>query len=289
MLERRAFLKTVAAAAPLAGVRGEDAKPRAPRLLSGCCAYSYRTYLEKSRMSMEDFIVKAADLGVLGVEITAYWLKSTEPAYLAGLRNLCFRQGMGVAGVACGAQMCERDASARRQTVEVIMKWVDAAQLLGAPHVRVFGDKLPPGATEAQGVEWVAETMKAAAEYAGRKGIVLGIETHTGLTIRASNVIEILRRVDSPFAGCNLDVSNWQENPYEQTAACVPYATSAHIRDIWGERREPLDLDRVWRLFAAQGYRGYLCAEYEGDEDPMTGVPKLVDKMKALCRKYSSA
>jgi hypothetical protein len=41
-------------------------------------------------------------------------------------------------------------------------------------------------------------------------------------------------------------------------------------------------------MFAKAGYKGYMSAEYEGDEDPMSGVPKLVERMKALCRQYSS-
>jgi hypothetical protein len=32
-----------------------------------------------------------------------------------------------------------------------------------------------------------------------------------------------------------------------------------------------------------------MSAEYEGKEDPMTGVPKLIEKIKTLCSKYSSA
>jgi hypothetical protein len=31
-----------------------------------------------------------------------------------------------------------------------------------------------------------------------------------------------------------------------------------------------------------------MSAEYEGDEDPTTGVPRLIEKMKVLCRRYSS-
>jgi hypothetical protein len=31
-----------------------------------------------------------------------------------------------------------------------------------------------------------------------------------------------------------------------------------------------------------------MSAEYEGDEEPMTGVPKLVERMKVLSRQYSS-
>jgi len=41
-------------------------------------------------------------------------------------------------------------------------------------------------------------------------------------------------------------------------------------------------------MFAKQGFKGYMSAEYEADEDPMTGVPKLIGKIKTLCRKYSS-
>ena len=291
-VNRRTLLTGFASVTAGVGFAGRNAAARigtgSPRFLAGCCAYSYGRLLGKSKMTMEDFIRRAADLGVVGVELTAYWLKSTEPAYLAALRNLCFTQGVPVAGAAIGAQLCEPDAAKRRELVASVKQWVDAAELLGAPHVRVFADKLPEGATEAQGIDWTVEALRAASDYAGTKGIVLGLETHYGLTVKAANVVAILQRVNSPYAGCNLDISNWQASPYEQIEACLPYATSAHIRDYWGEKKEPLDMDRVWRMFAAHGYRGFMNAEYEADEDPLTGVPKLVDKIKAMCRKYSA-
>lgn len=267
---------------------GNPAGAAHPRLLPGCCAYSYGKYLKNGSMTMEDFIVKAVELGVLGVEITTYWLKSTDAGYLATLRRFAQRQGMPISGLSIGAQMCQPDAGKRKEIVAQIEKWVDATEHLGASHLRVFGDTLPPGANDAQGVEWVAETMKAACEYSSKKGIILGLETHMGLTVKASNVVAILRRVDSPFAGCTLDISNWQNDPYPQIEACLPYATNAHIRDYWGEAKTPLDMDRVGQMFARQGYKGYMSVEYEADEDPMTGVPKLVAKTKALCKKYSS-
>jgi hypothetical protein len=42
-------------------------------------------------------------------------------------------------------------------------------------------------------------------------------------------------------------------------------------------------------MFARSGYKGYMSVEYEGEEDAMTGVPKLINKIKPLCRKYSTA
>ena len=270
----------------------EKGSTTSARLFVGCCAYSYNKPLTAGTMTMEDFFRKAVELGVHGVDLTTYWLKSTDPGYLTALRHLAFKNGLPFSGAAIRTEMCQPDSAKRAEEVRKIQAWVDATELLGASHLRVFGGELPPGATEQQGIEWVAETMKPACEYAAKRGITLGIEDHGGITAHASTILEILRRVDLPYAGVNLDISNFNaksdEEQYSDIEACVPYATHAHIRDIFSETERPIDLDRVWKLFAKGGYKGYMSAEYEGKEDPMTGVPKLIEKIKTLCSKYSS-
>lgn len=143
-----------------------------------------------------------------------------------------------------------------------------------------------------QATGWVVEATKAARDYSAKKGITLGLEDHQGLTENADVCLEIMHRVDSPYAGINLDITNFKATPkedaYAQIKACVPYATHAHIRDHFDDG-SPVDMDRVWRLFAEGGYKGYMSAEYEGKEDAMTAVPKVMDKIKTLCRKYSTA
>jgi sugar phosphate isomerase/epimerase len=295
-IDRRDFLKSagVAAAASVGVGRAratateEKAEQSKPRLFSGCCAYSYGKYLKSGQMSMEDFILKAVENGIDGVDMTTYWLKSTEPAYLTGLRHFAFMQGVPFSGAAIGSNMCQPDPGKRAEELTKIKQWIDSTELLGASHLRVFGGEMPQGATEAQGVDWVVETMKPACEYGARKGVTLGIESHGGITSKASTILEILRRVDSPYAGVNLDITNFLENDYAQIEACIPYATHTHIREVFGHSKERVDLDRVWRMFAKGGYKGYMSAEYEGEEDPMTAVPKLLGKIKDLCKTYSS-
>ena len=263
------------------------------RLFAGCCAYSYQKYFNAGSMTMESFIQKAVELGVHGVDITTYWLKSTEPEYLTSLRHLAFKNGMSLSGIAIRTEMCQAGGAIRAEETHRIQQWVDTAELLGAPHVRVFAGNLPGGASEKQGIEWVVEAMKPACDYGAKRGITLGIENHGGMTARASTTVEILRRVDSPYAGINLDISNFEgktdDEMYSDIQACVPFATHTHIRDLFGATKRPIDLDRVWRLFAQGGYKGYMSAEYEAEEDPMIGVPRLLEKIKVLCRKYSSA
>lgn len=258
------------------------------RLFSGCCAYSYQNYLQSGRMTMEDFILKAVDLGIDGVDMTTYYFKSTDPAYLVGLRHLAFKNGVLFSGAAIGTDMCQPDRGKRAEELAKIKKWLDATELLGASHLRVFGGEPPRGSTEEQAIEWVVETMKPACDYSAKKGITLGIEDHGGITNKASTILEILRRVDSPYAGINLDISNFPENQYSQIEMCIPFATHTHIRETFSGGQGVIDLDRVWQMFARSGYKGFMSAEYEGKEDAMTAVPKLLRKIRNLCKKYSS-
>jgi L-ribulose-5-phosphate 3-epimerase len=188
--------------------------------------------------------------------------------------------------------MVQADKSKRDDVLADIKKWVDVTNALGASHLRIFAGQLPQGATIAQGMDWTVEIMKPACDYSGKFGITLGVEDHAGITQKADTTLEILHRVDSPYAGVNLDISNFvadsDEDQYRQIEACVRYATHTHIRDHFGDSKRPIDMDRVWQIFAKGGYKGYMSAEYEGDEDAMTAVPKLIDRIKGLCKKYSS-
>ncbi|MDE3178241.1 MAG: sugar phosphate isomerase/epimerase, partial [Acidobacteriota bacterium] len=194
-------------------------------------------------------------------------------------------------GVACGVSMVQADPGRRAQSLADIKKWVDITDQLGASHLRVFAGKLPEGHTVQQGIGWVVDTMKAASDYSGAKGIMVGVEDHSGITQNSDTCLEIMHRVNSPYAGINLDITHFiagpSGDPYAQIEACIPYATNTHIRDVFDDQT-PIDMDRVWRMFAEAGFKGYMSAEYEGKEDPETGVPKLIGKIRRLCKKYSS-
>jgi len=45
-------------------------------------------------------------------------------------------------------------------------------------------------------------------------------------------------------------------------------------------------MDRVWKMFADAGFKGYM--SYEGEEMNKTGVPAQIAEIQRLCKKYSS-
>ena len=278
-IARRDFLKTVGVGAlagagvvsgtPLARAAAADINidsRKKPRLLSSCCAYSYKELLSTGKMTYEDLILKAVELGLDGVDMTVYWLKSTDPGYLDSLRRLAFRNAVGFSGAACNATMVKTDAAARAGVLVQIKKWVDVADRLGASHLRIFAGDMLPGVTTQQATDWSVETMKAACDYSAEKGITLGIEDHGNITNSAKVCLEIMQRVNSPYAGINLDITHFTtattaQDGYAQIAACLPYATVSHIRDRWDDGK-PLDMERVWKLYAEAGHKGYMAVEY---------------------------
>ncbi len=307
-IARRHFLKTAAAGAVAGAALGarlhaapqtETAAPadpaKMPRLFAGCCAYSYRSLLTKGRMTYEQFIEKAVELKLDAVDMTVYYFKSTDPAYLANLRHLAQQNGMVFSGAACGSSMVQSDPAKRAAILDEIRKWVDVTDRLGASHLRVFAGKLPEGANLQEATTWVVDTMKAASDYSGKKGIVLGLEDHSGVSQSADVCLEIMHRVDSPYARINLDITHFIPTPgqdaYAQIAACIPYASVSHIRDRFDDGTA-IDMDRVWKLYADAGHKGFMSVEYEGDNHggvpAEIGVPRLVAKIRDLCRKYST-
>jgi sugar phosphate isomerase/epimerase len=311
-IARRQFLKTIATGALVgtgtglgllrastareASVEAGTGQARKPRLLLGCNAYSYRELLVPGKMTPEDFISTAVDLRLDGVDMTVYYLKSTDPAYLDSLRQLAFKNAMPFSGAACNATMVQPTADQRANALAQIRKWLDVTDRLGAPHLKIFAGPLPPGVTLQQATDWTVETMKTACDYAAQKGIMLGIEDHVGVSQSADVCLEIMHRVNSPYARITLDICHFKrsatEDQYAQIEACLPYATVTHIRDHFDDH-SVIDLDRVWQLYAKAGYRGYMSIEYnpaswDGGEPAVTGVPKLAERIRHLNRKYSN-
>jgi sugar phosphate isomerase/epimerase len=306
-IARRDFLKTAGAAsmagaglalgAPLAHAAADSSADlsKMPRLLVGLCAYSYRDALTHGRMTLEDFIQKAVELKVDAVDMTVYYLKSTDPAYLENLRYLAYKNAVPFSGAACGSSLVQADAAKRADILTQIKSWVDVTDRLGASHLRIFAGKLPDGATMQQATDWTVEGMKAACDYAAPKGIVLGLEDHSGVSQSADVCLEIMHRVDSPYARINLDITHFTpsatQDQYAQIAACLPYASVSHIRDHFDDK-SPIDMDRVWKMYADAGHKGSMSLEYEADsaggDTAETGIPKAIVRIRELCRKYSS-
>jgi sugar phosphate isomerase/epimerase len=284
-MNRRSFL--LACAAPLAA----QSQNRAPRFRSALCAYSFREALKAGSMTYHDLVKLAVETGIDGLDLTVYWFPSKADDFLLPLRRQAYRSGVEIYSISVRSEMTRATPELRDKEVVELREWIDAAQKLGATHIRVFGGRVPQGRAEDEAAGWVVETLKRAGEYAAKQGIILGLENHGGITERAERILDIVRRVDSPWVAVNLDTGNFRQNVLPQIESLLPYAANvqlkAQMRDEAGVSR-PSDWDRLFRLFARYGYQGYVALEYEAKEDPKTAVPRLLRQLHKLTRQYST-
>lgn len=264
-----------------------------PRLKTAICAYSFRIALANGSLSYLDLVDLAVEHGIDGIDSTVYWFpREGLDGFLAAFRRKAYLAAVELPSIAIRTDLCRPDARGQDREVAWLRHWVDVSHRLGSSHIRVFGGNVPQGSSEDEAAKWVAEILKRAGDYAAGKGVVLGLENHGGITARAERIIQIVRATDHPNVGINLDTGNFRSDPYRQIEMCLPYAVNSQFKvDIRDEdgNHTPSDWDRIVRMFADAGYRGYLALEYEAAEDPFTAVPRHLARLRDLAAKYGRA
>jgi L-ribulose-5-phosphate 3-epimerase len=163
------------------------------------------------------------------------------------------------------------------------------ADRLGAGHVRVFAGGIPKGGTEVQAVDWAIEVYKPALDYAGTKGILLGLEEDDELTRTADQLLAILKKTDHPFARINLDCGNFRKDGCKEVERCAPFAAATHIKTNMSSpdgNREAADWVKLFGILANAGYRGYVSVEFEPN-DKDNPIVRYSPELIRCARMYS--
>ncbi len=293
MLTRRDLISSLALAPAIARAGTPKLAGTGPRLKTAICAYSFRAALGDGSLSYLDLVDMAVENRVDGIDSTVYWFpRDNLESFLVSFRRKAYLAAVELPSIAIRSDLCRPTAYEQEREAAWLRHWIDVSYRLGSSHIRVFGGQVPEGSSEDQAARWVAEILKRAADYAADRGVVLGLENHGGITSRAERIIQIVRAVDHPNVGINLDTGNFRSEPYKQIAMCLPYAVNSQykvqIRNEAGEH-VPSDWDRIVRMFAKAGYRGYMALEYEAPEDPFTAVPRYLATLRELAERHGSA
>lgn len=298
-MNRRSFLATAGASlAPAAlgsalAARSPQASGSRARFRSGIVAYSFREAMKAGTMNYDDLVRLAVETGMDGIDMTTYWFPSTDDSFLFPLKRLASKSSVEIYNLGTRVHAAAPTPELREEQVAEIRKWVDIAQKMGATHIRVFGGRVPKDSTEEQAIDWAAETLKRGADYAASRGILIGLEDDGGITTYGKQTAEIVKRVDSPWVGINLDTGNFREpKVFDQIEMCLPYAVTTHLKThmrLDDGTSVPADWDRIFALYARHGYKGYMALEYEGKEEPKTAVPRELKRLRGLALKYSVA
>lgn len=296
-LSRRSFLSRsafgIAAPAFLGrGIQAIDpiARTRPSHLKLSIAAYSYRQFLqgEKKSMDMFDFAGLAADMGLDAIEPTSYYFPAEAPIdYFHKLQRHAFLLGLDISGTAIGNNFCLPPGPDRDKTLKLTRDWIDRAAAMQAPLIRIFAGNVPKGDSEEAAVERTIEGIKQSCEYAGTKGVVLALENHGGITAEADQLLKLVKAVDSPWFGVNLDTGNFRTaDPYGDLEKLAPYAVNVQVKtEIQRKgqpKKEPADLAKLVEMLKRVRYSGYVVLEYEAPEDPFKAIPEHIKTLRQL-------
>ena len=281
-----ALHRCCAATSPAAASGHVRGRKDGAKLKLSCAAYSFRKELsgDSPTLSLMDFIDFCAAQGLDATELTSYYFRRTDAEYLHALKRHAYVNGLAISGTPIGNDFCKADPLERRKEIAHVKRWIDHVALLGSQTIRVFGGRAAKGVDEASAKALAVEGLREAAAYAGERGVLLALENHGGITRTAADVIELVRAVDSPWLGINLDTGNFHtEDPYRDLEEAAPYAISVQVkvmtRDAGGTQKAT-DFERVVRILTVTGYRGYVALEYEEKEEAGVAVPKYLARLR---------
>jgi sugar phosphate isomerase/epimerase len=297
------------------------ARQYGPKMRLSLAAYSFRDQLKtnpsaeelaSAKMTLDGFIDFCASIGLDGTELTGYYFPafvqntpirrppadpSDDPAarqarvdaatdYLNSLKNHAFRLGLDVSGTAIGNDFCVPEGPAWAAQINLCKDWIDRAEQMGAPVIRIFAGKVPEGESDDSAISRCAAAIDECLKYAARRGVFLALENHGGITATPAQMLKIIEAVKpSPWFGVNFDSGNFQtDDPYRDLALIAPYAVNAQIKVSIrpSGKREAADFARIVEILNAANYRGYLVLEYEEPGDPATDVPKHIDQLRKI-------
>jgi sugar phosphate isomerase/epimerase len=223
-----------------------------------------------------------------GVEPPSYYFPpDVTPEYLDRLKLHAFSLGLDISGTAVGNNFCLPPGSKRDEQIRLVERWIDNAAELDAPVIRIFAGNVANGSTEEHAVEWAIDGIKTVLPYAAKKGIVLALENHGGITSTPEQILRLVKAIDSANFGVNLDTGNFRgADPYAEIAQLAPYAFNVQVKtEIQrgnGHRKEEADLARIIGILRDAHYSGYVVLEYEAAEDPLTAIPRHTKTLRRL-------
>jgi sugar phosphate isomerase/epimerase len=296
MTTRREFLQsssTVLAAACARALDGGGAASRAPagRLplgfsTLGCPQWEWRQVLDFAA----DHGYAALELRGLQGEMDLTRRPEFAPERIAESRRQLADHGLRVVCLGSSANMHETDASKRAAQLDEARRFIDLAQALSAPYVRVFGNKYVAGEPRETTIARIAATLRELGEFARQRNVAVLLESHGDFT-DSPTLLEILRRTDSPAVALLWDAHHTyafaNEPPEETVRQLGRYIRHTHLKDsvpAGKDRRYVLTgagdvpVRRQIEALARSGYRGYYSFEWEKRwhseiEEPEIAIP----------------
>lgn len=287
-VDRRSFLQTTLGALGLslanpAYSHPEKAKPRLAFSTLGCPNWSLATILEAAVADGYDAVEFRGLQGELNLTKSPAF---NTPASARETRRLFADKGLKICDLGSSTQLHHAEANQRRQQMDEAKRYIDLAQQLDCPYVRVFPETLPKEQDRAATLHLIAQGLRELGEYANGSNVRVLLESHGELVV-STLLGQVMQEAAHPHVGMIWDIVNmWSvggELPKTVYQALHPYIYHVHVKDVkqvdgkhnyvfLGEGEAPLK--EAISALVSGGYTGYYSFEWEKLWHPEIAEPE---------------
>jgi len=218
-----------------------------------------------------------ASIELRGIQASMDLTKVPElaPERIAEAKRQLAAHGLSVSCLGAAAHMHEMDPAKHTAQLDEARRFIDLAEALGAPYVRVFGNEYVAGVPREALLAHIAGALRSLGDYAKPKNVTVVIESH-GDFIDSPALLEILQRADSPNVALLWDAHHTfvsgKEQPEDTVRQLGRYIRHTHLKDsvvAGNDRRYVLTgtgevpVQRQIAALAKIGYRGFFSFEWE--------------------------
>jgi sugar phosphate isomerase/epimerase len=266
-------------------------------------------------MTLFDWIEKAGQLGVNGLEMHNLFFPENDENYLDEVRKKCSDHKLTMPMMCFSPDFTQADPQKRLEELDKQKRAIDLTVKLGGRFCRTLTGQNRPGLDRKLAVRWCVEMIREAVAYAADRGVIINIENHykdgyweyPEFALRSEVFLEIIGQIDSPFFGINFDPSNTivaGEDPLEllekiksrvvSMHASDRYLKGGNLADLRKLELDPIfgyaktiqhgvigkglnDYDTIFRVLKEAGFDGWISIE-----DGMNGMDELKQSAEFL-------
>lgn len=224
--------------------------------------------------SFPEIVSVASDLGYNGIEIRGIqnelYAPAMEPfsaAHIDGTKKTLTRLSLEIP---CLTSACNLNDEA---DIEKAKAYMDTANALGVPYIRVLGD-LSPAPSADVSLKEITSNLEEIVDYAKGKNVMPLIETN-GFFAKTKSLGAMLKSFNSPNVGILFDINHpyrfFGEEPAYTIDNLGPFIKHVHIKDSVMEGKHvrykmvgegDLPVAKTIKLLEKAGYQGFYSLEW---------------------------
>ncbi len=202
-------------------------------------------------------------------------------------KALMKEKGLRFVGLGSSANLHHPEGAEREKNLAEAKRFIDLAQQIDCPYVRVFPNNFPKDADKKATMDRIIKGLVELGDYAKARNTTVLMETH-GDVVQADDLATIMQAAEHSHVGLIWDVTNmWivtKEPPVEAYGKLKKFIRHTHIKDarlvdgkpqytLLGEGNIPIF--EAINVLAKDGYKGYYSFEWEKLWHPEIAEPEI--------------